>query len=38
MRLETCIRKGLCQKAHGVAGVEEEAGRLVATLEWIPGR
>lgn len=38
MRLETCIRKGLRLKAHRVREVREEADRLVAEIEWIPGR
>lgn len=38
MRLETCIRKGLRLKAHRVREVREEAGRLVAEIEWIRGR
>jgi len=38
MRLETCIRKGLGLKAHRVREVREEAGRLVAEIEWIQGR
>jgi transposase len=38
MRLETCIRKGLRLKAHRVCAVREEAGRLVAEIEWIEGR
>src|SRR5512145_2961452 len=38
MRLETCIRKGLRLKAHRVVAVREEAGRLVAEIEWIEGR
>src|SRR5260370_10702414 len=38
MRLETCIRKGLRLKAHRVVKVEEEQERLVATIEWMPGR
>jgi transposase len=38
MRLETCIRKGLRLKAHRVVKVEEDANRLVATIEWIPNR
>jgi len=37
MRLETCIRKGLRLKAHRVFAVREEAGRLVAEIEWIEG-
>jgi transposase len=38
MRLETCIRKGLCLKSHRVRRVLEEPDRLVAEIEWIPGR
>jgi transposase len=38
MRLESCIRKGLCLKAHRVREVREEEGRLVAVVEWISGR
>src|SRR5260370_13210359 len=38
MRLETCIRKGLRLKANRVVKVEEEQERLVATIEWMPGR
>ncbi len=38
MRLETCIRKGLRLKAHRVREVREEAGQLVAEIEWIEGR
>jgi hypothetical protein len=38
MRLETCIRKGLLLKSHRVGRVLEEPDRLVAEIEWIPGR
>ena len=38
MRLETCIRKGLCLKSYRVGRVLEEPDRLVAEIEWIPGR
>jgi transposase len=38
MRLETCIRKGLHLKSHRVRQVREEPSRLVAEIEWIPGR
>jgi len=38
MRLETCIRKGLRLKSHRVQQVREELDRLVAEIEWIPGR
>lgn len=38
MRLETCIRKGLRLKAYRVREVREEVGRVVAEIEWIPGR
>lgn len=38
MRLETCIRKGLRLKSHRVRRVLEEPDRLVAEIEWIPGR
>jgi transposase len=38
MRLETCIRKGLRLKSHRVREVREDAGRLVAEIEWIEGR
>ena len=38
MHLETCIRKGLRLKSHRVREVHEDAGRLVAEIDWIKGR
>lgn len=38
MRLETCIRKSLRLKSHRIRQVREEPDRLVAEIEWIPGR
>lgn len=38
MRLETLIRKAFRLKAHRVATIEEDDGRLVATMERLPGR
>ena len=38
MRLETLIRKAFHLKAHRVATIEEDDGRLVATMERLPGR
>ena len=38
MRVETCIRRGLGLKAHRVAKVFEEDGRLVAEIERCAGR
>ncbi|MFQ5890815.1 MAG: helix-turn-helix domain-containing protein [Gemmatimonadota bacterium] len=38
MRLETCIRKGLPLKAPRVREVREEAGHLIAEIDWIKGR
>jgi hypothetical protein len=38
MRLETCIRRSLRLKSHRVARVVDGPDRLVAEIEWIPGR